>query len=95
VIDIPTSNASSHKGRSATFTRALDRADCKFTPYQLRHQYVYQMCMAGVPVETQCDMLGHSYAVHKKHYRLFMRSLERVREIRQANASRSGSDDIF
>ncbi len=84
--DIPTSNASSRKGRSAIFTRNFARSNCGFTPYDLRHQYVYQMCMAGVPVETQCDMLGHSYTVHKKHYRLFIRSLARVREIRKANA---------
>jgi integrase len=85
-IDIPTSNASSRKGRSAIFTRNFARADCNFTPYDLRHQFVYQMCLAGVPVETQCDMLGHSYAVHMRFYRLFIRSLTRFREIRQANA---------
>jgi integrase len=87
--DIPTSNASSRKGRSAIMTRNFSRSDLGFTPYDLRHQFVYQMCLAGVPIETQCDMLGHSYAVHMRFYRLFIRSLARFREIRQANAIES------
>ncbi len=81
---IPESNSKSRKGRAALISQVLRRAKCNFTPYDLRHQYVYQMCKANVPVAYQCDMLGHSPAVHHKHYRLFTRSLDRVREIRAA-----------
>jgi site-specific recombinase XerD len=64
------------------------RAGCPFSPYKLRHQFAFQLSLAGEPLEWQCDMMGHSPAVHVSYYKLFMKDLGSVRKIKAARSAR-------
>jgi len=67
---------------SQLFTQVLDRIDCFFAPYALRHHYAYRNLLDRVDTALSARYMGHRVDIHQEVYWLCI-DKTRDRQIRQ------------
>jgi integrase len=67
---------------SDDFTKVLNRSECFFTPYALRHHYAYRNLLDGEDTALSARYMGHRIDIHQEVYWLCIDKV-RDKEIRK------------
>lgn len=66
--DLPRCSGKSNSDLGQRVTRAFERGEVGFPPYNLRHAWAIRTAILGLDPSIAAKMMGHSLAVHYKKY---------------------------